>query len=149
MDRGPSQRVWGPQSDCPTRRPTQLKEVIHYKFYRKDIANKTPFTSRSAGPQKDKIQQVSQEFIRRFRNTSRQLQVNHINEVISNFCQDLKRGGFDHTFISTSLRAATAGYLKMVRADLKGEIPMNRPHHYEARRRRQKKLRAKSNWFKK
>ena len=36
----------------------------------------------------------------------------------------------------------------MVRADLKGEIPMNRPHHFEAKRHRQKKMMARSNWFK-
>ena len=33
----------------------QLKKVVMYRFYRKTIANKTPFNSRSAGPLKDKI----------------------------------------------------------------------------------------------
>ena len=126
-----------------------MKQVILYKFYRKEISNKTPFNARSAAPIKDKIQQVSQEFLRRYRNTSRLLHPHHINRIQSDFCQDLKRGGFDHKFITTSLRAATIGYIKMVRADLKGEIPMNRPHHFEARRRRQKKMMSKSNWFKK
>ena len=63
----------------------QLKKVVMYRFYRKTIANKTPFNSRSAGPLKDKIQQVSQEFVRRFRNTSRQLPVDHIHEVNTDF----------------------------------------------------------------
>ena len=43
----------------------RLKQVIMYIFYRKSIANKTPFNMRSAGPVRDKVAQVSQEFLRR------------------------------------------------------------------------------------
>ena len=81
-----------PDTEIPDR-IGQLKQVIVYKFYRKDIANKIPFNVKSACPMKDKIQQVSQEFIRRFRNTSMMLPTSQINQVIEDFCVDLKRGG--------------------------------------------------------
>ena len=79
----------------------QLKTVLLYKFCRKEIASKTPFNAMSASPIKDKIQQISQELIRRFRNTSRELEVSHIEQVTTEFCADLKRGGFDDSTIRT------------------------------------------------
>ena len=86
----PSQ-IMPPGTQIPARNG-KLKRVVMYRFYRKEIASKTPFNMRSAGPVKDKVQQTSQEYIRRFRNTSRQLPISHIEEVIEEFSQDLKRG---------------------------------------------------------
>ena len=60
---------------------------------------------------------------------------------------DLKRGGFDVPFIQTSLRSAVIGWSKMVKADIKGETPINRPQHHNSRKRRFKKVNAKANWF--
>ena len=50
-----------------------LKQIILYQFYRKAIANHTPFNSRAAYPERDRISTISQDFIRRFKNTSREL----------------------------------------------------------------------------
>ena len=121
----PSQ-ILPPGAQIPARNG-KLRKVIMYRFYRKDIASKTPFNMRSAGPIRDKVRQTSQEFIRRFRNTSRQLPVHHIEEVTSEFCQDLKIGGFTSQFIAILLRSATIGYARMVKADIEGEVSLNRP----------------------
>merc|ERR1711954_359504 len=109
---GIPEEIRPPDTEIPDR-VGQLVKVIMYKFYRKDIANKVPFNARSAGPIKDKIQQVSQDFLRRFRNTSRMLPTSHINQVMEEFCVDLKRGGFHAPLIQTSLRSAIVGWSKM------------------------------------
>ena len=112
----PSQ-ILPPGTQIPARNG-KLKRVVMYRFYRKEIASKTSFNMRSAGPVKDKVQQTSQEYLRRFRNTSRQLPDHHIEEVMSEIHKDLKRGGFTSQFIANSLRSATTGYMRMVKADL-------------------------------
>ena len=125
-----------------------LQRIILYKLYRKLIANRIPFNSRAAYPQKDRIQMISQEFIRRFKNTSRELPKFHIEEIVREFCQDLQRGGFNNKFISTCLESASKGYMKMVRLELEGTQPVNRPAQFGAKGRRVKKILAKSSWFK-
>ena len=42
----------------------KMQQVISYKFERKEISNKIPFNAKSAAPIKDKIQQISQEFVK-------------------------------------------------------------------------------------
>ena len=101
------------QVKLPTKHG-KLKRIILYKFYRKEIANRTPFNARSAYPEKDRISTISQEYVRRFKNTSRELDRTHLETIIQEFSQDLMRGGFKRQFINTCLTAATKGYQKML-----------------------------------
>ena len=125
-----------------------LKQIILYQFYRKAIANRTPFNSRAAYPERDKISTISQEFIRRFKNTSRELPKSVLESVVKEFCQDLMRGGFTNKFISTCLQAAAKGYTNMLKLDITGQQPVNRPASFGAKARRAKNITAKSSWFK-
>ena len=49
------------------------KRIILYEFFKKPMSNKTPMLERSAAPNKDKLQTAVNEFIWRFKNTSREL----------------------------------------------------------------------------
>ena len=56
----------------------KIKPTVMYQFYRKTMANSKPMHSRSAAPEQDKIQTVTQEFNRRMKNTSRSLARSHL-----------------------------------------------------------------------
>ena len=58
------------------------------------MANRIPLHSRAAVPEKDRIQTVTNEFIRRYKNTSRNLSVQVIEARIHEYSRDLRRGGF-------------------------------------------------------
>ena len=59
------------------------------------------------------------------------------------------RGGFKRQFIQTCLTSAAKGYQKMLKSELTGGQPVNRPASVGAKTRRIKKIIAKSSWFKK
>ena len=77
----------------------QIRDTIMYMFFRKSMANKTPMHSRSAAPEKDKIQTVVNEMLRRMKNTSRELEPEVLEQVIMDYSCDLKRGGFHKQWI--------------------------------------------------
>ena len=75
--------------------PTSKKvKVILYEFYRKTMANQTPIHQRSAAPEKDKVQTVTNEYIRMMKNCSRDLDPNSVETAIKKYSLDLRRGGF-------------------------------------------------------
>ena len=62
----------------------QLKRIILYSFYRKSMACQTPMHFRAAAPEKvqDKIQTAVNEYLRRMKNCSRELDSTGVEEVI-------------------------------------------------------------------
>ena len=106
-----------------------IKIVILYKFYRKSMANRTPLHSRAACPEGDRIQTVVNEFIRRMKNTSRNLPRHTLEATLAEYSCDLKRGGFSPNWVKKCLEAATTGYASMVQNEVNGANPVNRPEH--------------------
>ena len=149
------QRTWGvpqPLVELGTSLPQhtgQVKQIIMYEFYRKPMATKTPMHQRSATPERDKVQTAVNEFIRRFKNTSRQLKEDNIEQVVKEYCTDLRRGGFSPKWIRNALDAASKGYSRLVTAEVKEGLPINRPEKTGRISRRVKKLVGKATWFKK
>ena len=101
--------------------------------------------ARTALPEGCKISSASQEFIRRYKYTSRLLPPKEIEKVISDYASDLKRGGFTSDWIANALNSATTGYLRMVDNENQGG---NRLATTSSASRRYKKLLGRSNWFK-
>ena len=104
-----------------------LKPIVLYKFYRKSISNPTPMNSRTAAPKKQQVQTATQEFIRRLKLTSRRLPTHHIEEILAEYSCDLKRGGYTSAWVKESMKSALIGYSRMVRNELQGICPVNRP----------------------
>ena len=103
-------REWGvpnqilPEEEQKPERAGALKPLILFKFYRKEVSNKMPMNARSAAPDKQQIQTATQEFIRRYKNTSRSLPKSHIEEILADYACDLQRGGFTTSWILESMR---------------------------------------------
>ena len=126
-----------------------LKRIIFYKFYRKPVATKPPMNARSAQPQQMKMQTATDEFLRRLKTTSRELPPTTIDQVLTEYASDLKRGGHQKDWVKEALRNALAGYAKMVKNELQGICPINRPEATGKNTRRLKKLVGNSTWFSK
>ena len=62
--------------------------------------------SRNASPIKQQITTATNEFIRNMKNTSRELPRSHIETIISDYCDDLKRGGYHKNWIQNCVEAA-------------------------------------------
>ena len=117
-------------------------------FYRKPMARCTPMLAKTALPENVKVATISQEIIRRLKNTLRHLPPEFTNKVIEEYVADLKRGGFHPSWIEKTVNSAITGYLKMVRAELDGTGYVNRPSHVNKTKRRFNKLLGKSTWYK-
>ena len=104
--------------------------------------------ARTALPESIKVATVSQEFIRRYKNTSRLLGEEHINEVIEHYISDLRRGGFQDKWILNVLDMATTGYMRMLDIEANGGNKVNRDGAGNTTSRRYKKLLGKTVWFK-
>ena len=149
---GPCAREIGVPKELMDHPPTThgpLKQVIHYEFYRKPMSRQTPLLERSALPDRVKVSTVSQETIRRLKNTSRELEVVHMNNIIEQYICDLKRGGFSQEWILNAVGSGVTGYIRMVQNEISGLSPLNRPEKFTKTNRRYKSLCLKSDWFKK
>ena len=105
--------------------------------------------ARSAQPQQMKMQTATNEFLRRLKTTSRELPPTTIDQVLTEYASDLKRGGHQKDWVKEALRNALAGYAKMVKNELLGICPINRPEATGKNTRRLKKLVGNSTWFSK
>ena len=117
-------------------------------FYRISILRKTPLMACAALPENIKVSTVSQETIRRMKNTSRDLNSQVIEDIISEYISDLLRGGFPKNWVFNSVMARVTGYSRMVKNELDGKGPVNRPEAHTRKIRRFKRLCLKSSWFK-
>ena len=78
------------------------------------MANRTPMHVRSALPEKDRIQTVVNEYLRRMKNCSRDLATDTLEGVLQDYSAELRRGGFSNQWIKNTLDAASRGYARMV-----------------------------------
>ena len=80
---------------------------------------------------------------------SRELPGNHIEQVITEYACDLRRGGYKPEWTKETLLNALRGYSKMIKAEINGTCPINRPEAIGKTSRRVKALVVKSRWFSK
>ena len=111
------------------------------------MACNTPMHQRSATPEKDKILTVTNEFLRRFRNNSRDLPMSSLEKVVKDYVQDLRRGGFSNSWIQNTLNSAATGYARQIAREITGTAPINRPASYGKKKRLVKRLIGKATWF--
>ena len=126
-----------------------LKTSIKFEFYEKKVACNTVIMESSAMPKRTKISTLSQEIIRRMKNTSRNISNERRNEILSEFMKKMKRSGYNAKTRREVLISGMKGYIKMVRTEEEGGTKVNRPRWEGATTRRYRKLAGKSNWYKK
>ena len=103
------------QTDAERQVPHQgeLWKVVQYMFYQKPMVNRVSNLERSASPEGQIVSTATQEVIRRFKTTSRDLDHKFIEKIIKDYMEDLKNGGCSLQWRMNILEAAGSGYEKM------------------------------------
>ena len=125
-----------------------LREIVLYKFYQKPMANRVGNRKASAAPEQQKVSTTSQEFLRRLKNTSRDLPPEVIEEVIMTYMEELQEGGYTEDWRLEVLESAIKGYERIWKSEVEGTGAVNRPEGNTRLKRRWEKLCGKQNWFK-
>ena len=77
------------------------------------MANKCGNLVKSAHPQSSKRKTCVQECLRRFKNTSRELPLSHIQDVIRDYMTELGHGGYSLQWRKEVLQDAVKGYTRI------------------------------------
>ena len=128
---------------------TTVKNVVLYSFYRKPMCNQVPNWRINAAPESQKVATVSQELIRRMKNTSRDLPEEIMEATIREYMEELEEGGYLKEWRGKVLLATITGFERMWVSECEGKGRINRAETSTRTKRRWSKLCGKSNWFKK
>ena len=119
------------------------------EFFEKTMVSDVVMMERSAMPKKMKLASLSQEVVRRNRNQTGaapdMLRAVHLTK----FMFKLKTSGYSHGDRLQILLSGQRRYAKMVKTEVEGGRPVNRPGSMGERRRRLQRLVGKRDWFKK
>ena len=122
-------------------------ELSLYKFYEKPMTNKRVLSRQTAMGENSKIASLTQEVIRRCRNTCHLLPQTDKNEVLDQFTVKLISSGHSREQATRILVSGLRGYEKQLKKHLSGEKLLHRPHKDGVKERSRKKLLSKSSWF--
>ena len=121
---------------------------IEFKFYKKPTKNQRIIMSDSAIPSQQKRTILTQECLRRLRNTQvgldKQVQEKHLNEFMIN----MKNSGFNAKYRKEIVDSAFKAFDEMVKADEAGTKPLYRDKMWNKDKRKQEKQDKKLNWYK-
>ena len=83
---------------------------------------------------------MTNECLRRLRNTSRELPWSVHADILSEFSNDLRIMGYDERFRAKVIQAALTGYKRQCELADTGARPLHRPREFDAVNRKNKKL---------
>ena len=121
---------------------------IEFEFYEKPTNNKKVILSDTAIPAKQQRTILTQECLRRLRNTQRDLgknvQVKHVN----NFMVKMKNSGYSVLYRKQIVDSTYKAWDKILQADESGEKPLYRDKNWKKQERREFKQKNRLNWYK-
>ena len=121
---------------------------IDFQFFEKPTKNPKVLLAKSALNDKSKRTILTQECLRRIRNTKKELGEEVRNEHLNKFMLKLKNSGYSQTYRKQILDSALKAYEKMVADDLSGKKPLYRSRDWDNEDRNTKKNDKKLNWWK-
>ena len=116
------------------------KKIVDYRFFKKPTSNRMTIMASSALPPNVKRATMTNEVLRRLRNTKRGLPWSVFSDTISEFSNDLRNMGYTEGFRSTVVTAALTGYKRQCELADTGVRPLHRPRDYDKLNRKNKKL---------
>ena len=122
---------------------------VLYSFYEKPMAKKTLIQRKSALGENVKIASLTQNLIRRMKNTSELLPDGERILIVERYVSQLKLLGYSEVQTKRIIEAGLKGYETLLSKCLKGTAKMHRSAEEGAEFRKVKKLLGKSRWFKK
>ena len=138
-----------PILDLQVRVNVEKDNRLDFQFYEKPTRNNRVILSNAAISSKQKRTILTQECLRRLRNTKielgRQIQVSHLNE----FMLKLKNSGYSKKYRKEILISAEKAFEEMVKNDKEGVKPLFRSRDWNSKERKQQKENKKLQWYKK
>ena len=120
--------------------------LIYHIYYEKPMASKYCIMEASAMSSQTKWSSLSQEVIRRMKNTNGR--VSHVirENILTDYMRKLQKSGYPETFRRQILESGLSGYIKMVKGEELGLGPVNRRRGTRSKRQKRRlgKLREKS-----
>ena len=126
--------------DCPSHHQTgwmpllgsQVRvaedNTIDYIFFEKEIACKYVMMRESAMSAKVKMNTLTQEVIRRLRNTRASLDWDEFKApILTEFCKKMARSGYPEEYRSVVIKSGVLGFERQLEASQRGERPLFRP----------------------
>ena len=125
--------------------------VIFHMYYEKPMASRYFIKEASAMSSNTKWSSLSQEIIRRMKNTSWRVPHTVREDILTDCMRKLQRSGYPELFRRDCLIKGLEGYTKMVKAEASGLGPVNRPRgkRPQKQKKRLKRIRDKGEWYKK
>ena len=121
---------------------------IEFEFYQKPIKNKLLILSNSALPSHQKRTILTQECLRRLRNTQielgRDFQMKHLN----NFMVEMKNSGYSAKYRKQILDSSEKAFEIMIKDNQSGKKPLYRDKNWNKELRKTQKQEKKLNWYK-
>jgi hypothetical protein len=120
---------------------------IDFEFFEKQTKNPRVILASSALSFSKKRTILTQECLRRLRNTKRELGPETQRKHLSQFMLKLKNSGYNKKFRLDILDSALNAFQKMVENNKNGIKPMYRNRNWNSKERQESKLNKKSNWW--
>ena len=118
--------------------------TIDYKFFEKEIASKYVMMRNSAMSARVKMNCLTQEVIRRLRNTKESLDWDEIKApILTNFCKKMARSGYPESYRAEVIKSGVVGYERQLEASRSGQKPLFRPRGWQQEERRRRKIVSK------
>ena len=146
--------------DCPSNHPSgwmpllgsQVRvaedNTIDYLFFEKEIACKFVMMRDSAMSTRVKMNTLTQEVIRRLRNTRASLDWNEFKvPILTEFCKKMARSGYPQEYRSVVIKSGVIGFERQLAASQRGERPLFRPREWQKEERRKRKMIRKAAWY--
>ena len=121
---------------------------IDYEFFEKPTKNPTILMAKSAINSSSKRTILTQECLRRIRNTKIELGDGIRNEHLSKFMIKMKNSGYNQNYRMQILKSAFNAFEKMVAEDKSGVKPLFRNRSWNKENRMQAKESKKKHWYK-
>ena len=125
-----------------------MKDRIDYEFYEKPTKNPLVLLASSAISSASKRTILTQECLRRMRNTKVELGEHCRNQHLNDFMVKLKNSGYSEKYRKEILDSACKGFEKMLEDDKKGVKPLFRNREWNKDEREENKRNRKLNWYK-
>ena len=127
---------------------TEKQNRIDFEFYEKTTKNEFVILKSSAISSQQKRTILTQECLRRLRNTKVELGKDVQNKYLTEFMVKLKNSGYDVQYRKQILDSVLKAFNKMIMDDKNGVKPLYRDKEWQKQERKQEKEKRKLNWYK-
>ena len=122
---------------------------VKYMFFEKPMANSRVLNRKTAMSENGMVASLSQEVVRRCKNTSEELSQEQKNRVLDDYTKKLVASGHSRKQAHRIMTAGLTGYERLLQKQINGIANLHRPSSSGLAARNRKKLLNKTKWFKK